>query len=77
MANNPQQSIQKLLVDEVGLSQAKRMVQEYRELGIDMSNGSVIHVLAERNDLLLSMISLSNFGIIAKVLYLKKEIHGE
>ena len=77
MANNPQLSLQRLLVDEVGMEQAKRVVQEWKALGIDMGNGNTIHRLAEHNEILLSMISLSNFGITTKILKILETINQE
>ena len=77
MAKNPQVSLQRLLVDEVGLEQAKRVVQDWKSLGIDMGNGNIIHKLAEHNEILLSMISLSNFGITTKIIKILETINKE
>ena len=80
MANNPQQSIQKFLLaplpDGLGLTieQAKTMVYEWKEFGVDMSNGNTIHKLVEHNEVLLTMATYSNFGMLRKILEVKNTL---
>ena len=77
---NPQQSLQKFLLAPIphgaGLTieQAKRMVMEWKELGVDLSNGNTIHQLVANNEILLTMASLSNFGITSKITHITKTL---
>ncbi len=78
--NNPQRSLQQFLLaptpNGLGLTieQAKRMVYEWKEFGIDMSKGDVIHKLVEHNEVLLTMATYSNFGMLRKILEVKNTL---
>ena len=52
----------------------KSFVKEWRELGIDVGDVRVIDKLLIQNELLVSMISLYNWGLINKVLELKQTL---
>jgi len=68
---SPQQQVQEYLIATIGVEAAKRMVIEWKQLGVDMKDGNVIRQLSEHPELMETMGMLSNLGFLAKILYVR------
>ncbi len=69
--NSPKANLQNFLIKELGsIEAAKRFVEEYKEIGIDVGNGDTIRFLSENNELLFTMVTYQQMGILHKMLEL-------
>ena len=65
-------ALENLLINEFkDVHHVKSFVKEWREFEVDVGDVRVIDKLLENNEVLLSMISLYNFGITKKILNIK------
>lgn len=71
---SPRKKIQELIVKEIGIEGRRRLVEDCKALGIDLGDGRTIQKLADKNEILFTLISWGNFGILSKITKIKKEL---
>lgn len=76
MASIKEQMSKALLGELESPSLVKDFVKTYRDIDIDIGDEKTIMFLASNNEILLSMLSLYQFGITRKIADIKNKIKG-